>query len=90
MADNSGNTALHEAAASNLAGAVQRLLKAGAGRDAVNNASQTPLVVAAIRNSLDVARVLVLAGADTALADRTGKRATEHSSTKAMRKLLAN
>ncbi|CAE7242983.1 secG [Symbiodinium microadriaticum] len=90
LVDNRGNTALHEAAASNLAGAVQRLLKAGAGRDAVNNVGQTPLVVAAISNSFDVARVLVLAGADTSLADRTGKRATEHSSTKAMRKLLAN
>ncbi|CAE7698985.1 ANKRD50 [Symbiodinium sp. CCMP2592] len=89
LVDNGGRTALHEAAASNHVGTVKRLLKAGAGRDAVDNAGQTPLIVAAISSNLDVARVLVLARADKSAADRTGKRAFDHSSTKAMRKLLA-
>jgi ankyrin repeat protein len=66
MANAEGGPArgLHEAAAKNDVGAIERSLASGVKVDARDANGRTPLLVAAHANSIDAARTLIAAGAD--------------------------
>lgn len=78
----SGNSALHRAAAYGSREAAESLLRAGAAVDARNADGATPLIRAARWGHDDVAAVLLAHGAQAAAADNAGRTAADWASNK--------
>jgi ankyrin repeat protein len=77
--DASGFSPLHYAAAADHSILVSRLLKAGAGPDAVSNSQQTPVMSAAGVGAMQAASTLVKHGANLAMFDSVGRIALHYA-----------
>lgn len=67
-----GSTALHQAVAVGATDMVLVLLEAGAHANILNNALQTPLILAATLQLKDIMRLLLMYHADTSKRDLSG------------------
>jgi hypothetical protein len=86
--DDFGNTAMHLAVICSNARYLSELLKACKNVDVINRAGLTPLMIAAERGEADKVRLLVSAGANPEIKDKSGKTAFKYAKTGEIRSLL--